>query len=226
MKLHHSTRVQAPPEKVWQFLQDTRAVVACLPGAELTEEMGEDQYGGALHVAIGPLKLNYNGRVDVVRRDADSRQLELAASARDRRGGGSVRADVRVDVADAGDGGSQLESITDLQLTGRVAALGRGVQDVSNTMFTDFSRRLAERVIGSHEVTPPEATEATATQTVAAAGSGTVTEARRATAAERTAPTSAGVQPAEEIKLTRIVVRVTRQRLADLLQRWSERLRP
>jgi carbon monoxide dehydrogenase subunit G len=226
MKLHHSTRVQAPPEKVWQFLQDTKAVVACLPGAELTEEMGEDQYGGALHVAIGPLKLNYNGRVDVVRRDADSRQLELAASARDRRGGGSVRADVRVDVADAGDGGSQLESITDLQLTGRVAALGRGVQDVSNTMLTDFSRRLAERVTGPHEVTPTEGTEA-ATRTVAAAGSGTGPEARTAAASERTAPTFAGVvEPTGEIKLTRIVVRVTRQRLADLLQRWSEKLRP
>jgi uncharacterized protein len=226
MKLHHSTRVQAPPDKVWQFLQDTKAVVACLPGAELTEEMGEDQYGGVLHVAIGPLKLNYNGRVDVTRRDADSRQLELAASARDRRGGGSVRAGVRVDVADTGDGSSQLESITDLQLTGRVAALGRGVQDVSNTMFTDFSRRLAERVAGPQEVTAPQGAEATGTQSVAAAGSGPVPEARGAAASERTAATFAGVEPTGEIRLTRIVVRVTRQRLADLLQRWSEKLRP
>ena len=79
MKLHHSTQVQAAPDEVWKFLQDTRAVVACLPGAELTDEMGDDQYGGVLRVAIGPLKLNYNGQVDVTLRDADARRLELAA---------------------------------------------------------------------------------------------------------------------------------------------------
>ena len=154
--------MQAPPDQVWEFLQDTRAVVACLPGAELTDEKGDDQYGGVLRVAIGPLKLNYNGQVDVTRRDADTRQLVLAASGRDRRGGGSVRADVRVDVADAGDGTSQLESVTDLQLTGRIAALGRGVQDVSNTMFNDFSRRLAERVAGPQEPAAPEPVVSTA----------------------------------------------------------------
>jgi carbon monoxide dehydrogenase subunit G len=218
MKLHHSTTVQAPPDQVWEFLQDTRAVVACLPGAELTDDKGDDQYGGVLRVAIGPLKLNYNGQVDVTRRDADSRQLELAASGRDRRGGGSVRADVRVDVADAGDGTSTLESVTDLQLTGRIAALGRGVQDVSNTMFTDFSRQLAERVTGSGE----PAHDAVANPSPLVDVSVTTDRpARVGATATATAPAAGG-----EIKLTGLVVSVTRQRLADLFQRWSEKLRP
>ncbi|HET6560869.1 MAG TPA: SRPBCC family protein [Marmoricola sp.] len=225
MKLHHSTKVQAPPEKVWQFLQDTRAVVACLPGAELTDEMGEDKYGGVLRIAIGPLKLNYNGQVDVTRRDAGSRQLELAAAARDRRGGGSVRAEVRVDVADAGDGSSTLESVTDLQLTGRVAALGRGVQDVSNTMFTDFSRRLAERVAGPQEAMAPSTNGTAATQPVAGDRSGGGTEATGVATPPRPAP-AAETHAGGEIKLTRLVVQVTRQRLADLFQRWSDKVRP
>jgi carbon monoxide dehydrogenase subunit G len=223
MKLHHSTNVPAAPEQVWEFLQDTRAVVACLPGADLTDELGDDKYGGVLRIAIGPLKLNYNGQVDVTRRDADSRRLELAAAARDRRGGGSVRADVRVDVADAGDGTSVLESVTDLQLTGRVAALGRGVQDVSNTMFTDFSRRLADRVTG-----PEPGAEGVNGQHAAATATGdqpaTMTQAPKAAAPAPEAP--AAVTAGGEIKLTRIVVQVTRQRLADVFQRWSEKLRP
>ena len=106
MKLHHTSTVQASPAEVWKFLQDTRAVVACLPGAELTDELEDDKYGGVLRVAIGPLKMNYNGQVDVTRRDAESRELAFAASGRDRRGGGSVRADVRVEVIDAGGGGA------------------------------------------------------------------------------------------------------------------------
>jgi carbon monoxide dehydrogenase subunit G len=219
MKLQHSTTVHAKPDQVWEFLQDTRAVVACLPGAELTDDKGNDQYGGVLRVAIGPLKLHYNGQVDVTRRDANARQLELAASGRDRRGGGSVRADVRVAVVDPGDGTSVLESITDLQLTGRLAALGRGVQDVSNTMFTDFSRRLAERVSGpssattSNDVQPAE-TKASATSTQGGSPSVAVAAPEE--------PAAAG----GEIKLSTIVVSVTRQRLSDLFARWSDKLRP
>ncbi|MEU6663017.1 SRPBCC family protein [Streptomyces sp. NPDC046821] len=213
MKLHHTTTVQASPAEVWQFLQDTRAVVACLPGAELTDELENDRYGGVLHIAIGPLKMNYNGEVDVLRRDAEARELEFAASGRDRRGGGSVRADVRVGVANAGDGTSQLESVTDLQLTGRIAALGRGVQDVSNSMFTDFSRRLADRI---------------------ANGMAEVGEAHAATAvSQQHGPAPASTTPVAnqplvsgEIKLTTLVVSVARQRLADMFARWSEKLRP
>lgn len=220
MKLHHSTNVSAAPDQVWEFLQDTRAVVACLPGAELTDEMGNDKYGGVLRIAIGPLKLNYNGQVDVTKRDADSRQLELAAAARDRRGGGSVQADVRVEVADAGDGTSILESVTELQLTGRVAALGRGVQDVSNTMFTDFSRRLADRVTGGQAA--PESSRASSHGAADAAASNEPSPTTVAPTRHQQAADVAG----GEIKLTHIVVQVTRQRLADLFQRWSEKLRP
>lgn len=224
MKLHHSTTVQAPPDQVWEFLQDTREVVACLRGAELTDELGDDQYAGVLRIAIGPLKLNYNGQVDVTRRDAKAHQLELAAAARDRRGGGSVRADVRVDVSDAGDGTSQLESVTDLQLTGRVAALGRGVQDVSNTMFTDFSRRLAEQITGSPDAAASDPAVSTATQPVAAEA----TDPRTSVGSPTRRPTPAAAEAAAggEINLTHLVVSVTRQRLADLFQRWSEKLRP
>ncbi|MFF2479182.1 SRPBCC family protein [Streptomyces sp. NPDC058066] len=215
MKLHHTTAVQASPAEVWQFLQDTRAVVACLPGAELTDELENDRYGGVLHIAIGPLKMNYNGEVDVLRRDAEARELEFAASGRDRRGGGSVRADVRVGVANAGNGTSQLESVTDLQLTGRIAALGRGVQDVSNTMFTDFSRRLADRI----------ATGTAEAGEVRAATAAAVSQQREPAQAS-TAPVADQALVSSEIKLTRLVVSVARQRLADMFARWSEKLRP
>jgi carbon monoxide dehydrogenase subunit G len=221
MKLHHTTTVQAGPAEVWRFLQDTRAVVACLPGAELTDELGNDRYGGVLHIAIGPLKMNYNGEVDVLRRDSQARELEFAASGRDRRGGGTVRADVRVGVSNAGNGTSRLESVTDLQLTGRIAALGRGVQDVSNTMFNAFSLRLADRIAtqaaGTRQVQA-------ATATAAPTGSGPGAERGGASPVE---PYAAGRAPASgEIRVMQLVVSVTRQRLADMLARWSEKLRP
>lgn len=222
MKLHHSTRVEAHADEVWEFLQDTRSVVACLPGAELTDELGDDKYAGALLVGIGPLKLSYSGQVDVTRRDPAARPLELAASGRDRRGSGSVRADVRVAVTEEGDA-SRLEATTDLNLTGRIAALGRGVQDVSQQMFQDFAGQLAVRVAAPEPLAEPvgrSAGTAGGRQAPAATPSG-----------QRTATVQSSVPSSEssgtnEIRLTRLVVNVTRQRLAELLQRWSERVRP
>jgi hypothetical protein len=130
-----------------------------------------------------------------------------------------VRADVRVAVTEDGDA-SRLEATTDLNLTGRIAALGRGVQDVSQQMFQDFAGRLAVQVAGPEPVAEPVGRQA------GTAGEGptpTVTaDARRTTTAAPAAASSA----TNEIRLTRLVVGVTRQRLADLLQRWSDRLRP
>jgi len=150
----------------------------------------------------------------VTRRDADARTLELAASGRDRRGSGSVRADVRVAVTEDGDA-SRLEATTDLNLTGRIAALGRGVQDVSQQMFQDFAGQLAVRVAGPEPVAEPVGRQA-----------GTAGGGSAPTATATAPPPAAAPSAPNEIRLTRLVVGVTRQRLADLLQRWSEKLRP
>jgi hypothetical protein len=48
----------------------------------------------------------------------------------------------------------------------------------------------------------------------------------KATDQRHASPAPAATTAPNEIKLTRLIVGVTRQRLADLFQRWSERLRP
>ena len=90
MKLQHQTEVGAKPEDVWAFLQDTRAVVQCMPGAELVDELGDDRYEGLLRVAIGPLKMNYAGKASVVERNTEAHRMVIDASGRDKRGSGAV----------------------------------------------------------------------------------------------------------------------------------------
>ncbi|MEV6229958.1 SRPBCC family protein [Saccharopolyspora shandongensis] len=145
MKLQHQTEVGASAEDVWTFLQDTRAVAQCLPGAELVNELGDDRYEGVLRVAIGPLKMNYAGDVLVVERDAEAHRMALNATGRDKRGSGAVQANVRLQVTSA-DAGSRIEVVSDVDLSGRIASLGRGVRDVSNRMFVQFADQLSNRI--------------------------------------------------------------------------------
>jgi len=146
VKLQHQTEVGAKPEDVWAFLQDTPAVVQCMPGAELVDELGDDRYEGVLHVAIGPLKMNYAGKASVVERNAEEHRIVLDASGRDERGSGSVQAHVKLQVAPA-DSGSRIDVVSDdSRLYVRFAATGLkshmfiavGDDEYQNPNFADY----------------------------------------------------------------------------------------
>lgn len=219
MRLQHQTQVDASPEDVWDFLQDTRAVVRCLPGAELIDELGDDRYRGQLRVAVGPLKMSYTGDVSVIERSPAERRIVLDASGRDRRGAGSVQAHVRLDVNPA-DAGSRIDVVSDVDLTGRIASLGRGVRDVSNRMFVEFAGQLGAQVEGGPAAAPlapaPEGDQPTKRVDATVASAGTTA---------RTAALPTGTT-AGEIKVLPLVWTITRERLADLLDRLSRRVRP
>ncbi len=213
MKLQHRTEVGAKPEDVWAFLQDTPAVVQCMPGAELVDELGDDRYEGVLRVGIGPLKMNYAGKASVVERNADAHRIVLDAAGRDRRGSGSVQAHVQLQVTPA-DAGSLIEVISDVDLTGRIASLGRGIRDVSNQMFVEFADQLGTRI--EH---PGQAAAASAPQAAPRQNGQTATVTATPSA---TTPAATG----SEIKVLPLLWTVTRQRFADFLERLSRRVRP
>lgn len=171
MRLHHRAEVAARPADVWDLLQDTPAVDP-----------------GILRVRIGPLRMSFTGDVAVVERDPGDRRIVLDATGRDRRGSGSVRAQVRLRVSPYGQG-ARIEAISDLDLTGRVASLAPGVRDVSDRMFAELTERLADRVTD-----PPEPAPAYA----------------------------GGPAPARPP----LVWTMARERLADLLDRLGDRVRP
>jgi uncharacterized protein len=224
MKLQHQTEVDATPEDVWAFLQDTAAVVQCMPGAELVEDLGGDRYDGVLHVAIGPLKMNYAGKASVVERDAEAHRMVLDATGRDKRGSGSVQAHVRLQVAPA-DAGTRIEVVSDIDLTGRIASLGRGIRDVSNQMFVQFASELGARIERPAQAGQPQprpvpgrdGDSAVATETTAPAATTTATAP---------APRTADAGTSSEVKVFPLIWAVTRHRLADFLARLSTRLRP
>lgn len=233
MKLQHQTEVAASPEEVWTFLQDTRGVVQCLPGAELVDELGDDRYQGVLRVSIGPLKMAYAGEVSVIERNASERRIVLDATGRDKRGSGAVQAHVKLQVSPDGQG-ARIDVISDLNLTGRVASLGRGLRDVSNRMFVQFAGQLRDSVQNPSVpsgagVTP----EANGVQMPAqwAAGADSVpggTPSFGSIPASRSVGTTAGSADSSggEIKVLPLVWGITRERFADFLARLSARIRP
>ncbi len=65
MLIKNDFEVIEPVDKVWQFFDNIPQVAACLPGAELTEDLGDDTYRGKVAVRMGPIKLQFAGTAEI-----------------------------------------------------------------------------------------------------------------------------------------------------------------
>jgi carbon monoxide dehydrogenase subunit G len=121
---------------------DVGRVVPCMPGAELEETVDDDSWKAKLSVKLGPIALTF--QTDVTRDSADERAgvVVLGAKAREVRGRGGAQARIESSLADI-EGGTRVNIVTDLTLSGAVAQYGRGiVQDVSQQLIGRFAECL------------------------------------------------------------------------------------
>jgi uncharacterized protein len=151
MRLENSFEVPAPPEAAWELLMDVPRVVPCMPGAQLTEVVGESQWKAKIDVKLGPIALAFATDVERTEADEATRRVTLGANARELRGRGGARATVESTLA-ATDGGTRVDIVTDLALSGAVAQYGRGmVQDVSSQLVNQFADCLQAQLGPSRE---------------------------------------------------------------------------
>jgi carbon monoxide dehydrogenase subunit G len=139
MKLENSFEVPAPPQEAWELLMDVPRVVPCMPGAQLTEVIDDNNWKANMDMKLGPVSLSF--ATDVTREEVDeaAKRVKLGARAREKRGRGAARAAVESTLAQH-DGGTRIDIVTDLALSGAVAQYGRGmVQDVSSQLVGQFA---------------------------------------------------------------------------------------
>jgi uncharacterized protein len=138
--------VAEPLEKVWSFFGDIPHVAACLPGAELTESLGDDKYGGRVAVRMGPVRLTFAGTAQITERDSAAKRLVVHASGAEEKGRGQASMVVTANLQPAGRG-TRVGVAQDLQLSGAAAQYGRGmISDVTAVLMRDFSVNLAATI--------------------------------------------------------------------------------
>ena len=138
--------VAEPVDKVWQFFGDIPQVASCLPGAELTKDLGDDKYEGRVAIRMGPVKLQFNGTADITERDAAARKIVVEAAGADVKGRGQAAMTVSATLSQKGRG-TRVAVSQDLQLSGAAAQYGRGmISDVSAVLMRDFSANMQDRI--------------------------------------------------------------------------------
>src|SRR5258708_5673901 len=146
MLITNDFEVAQPVEAVWQFFGDIPRVASCLPGAELTETLGDDKYGGRVAVRMGPVRLRFAGTAEITERDEAAKRIVVHATGAEERGRGQASMVVSATLAAAGRG-TKVAVSQDLQLSGAAAQYGRGmISDVTVVLMRDFAANLAARI--------------------------------------------------------------------------------
>ncbi len=163
MLIKQDFEVAQPVAKVWEFFGDIPRVASCLPGATLTEDLGDDKYGGQVAVRMGPVKLQFAGTAQITERDEAAKRLAVHATGAEQRGRGQAAMDVTAVLSQAGRG-TKVAVTQDLQLAGAAAQYGRGmISDVTAVLMRDFATNLANQIAAAER-------GETAVQTASAAG--------------------------------------------------------
>jgi carbon monoxide dehydrogenase subunit G len=137
--IENSFEIGAPPDKVYAFLLDVNRVVACVPGAELSEVVDPNTFKGKVKIKVGPVTVAYAGTATITDRDEAARSAVLAGEGRETTGPGNARARATMRVTESGSG-SVVTVTTDFMVAGRVAQFGRGLmEDVSKSLVAQMA---------------------------------------------------------------------------------------
>jgi carbon monoxide dehydrogenase subunit G len=139
--------VAQPAERVWKFFDDIPAVATCLPGAELTEDLGDDKYLGRVAIRMGPVKLSFTGTANITERDDSARRIVVDAAGADEKGRGNASMLVTASLQPMGPALTKVAVTQKLQLSGAAAQYGRGmISDVTSVLLHDFAQNLQSRI--------------------------------------------------------------------------------
>jgi carbon monoxide dehydrogenase subunit G len=155
MLIKNDFEVAEPVGVVWQFFADIPQVAACLPGAELTDDLGNESYKGRVAVRMGPVRLQFAGTAEITERDEGAKQVVVHASGAEEKGRGQASMVVTATLAQAGRG-TRVAVTQDLQLSGAAAQYGRGmISDVTAVLMRDFSVNLQRRIAAAERGESP-----------------------------------------------------------------------
>lgn len=127
IELRQTFQVGAPVDTVWAFMLNPENVVACMPGASLTQVVDEKSFIGTVKVKVGAVTAQYQGTITYAETDRASGTVRMLAEGKER-GGGTVRGTI-VSQLTAVEGGAatRVETSSSIDLTGKIAQVGRGM---------------------------------------------------------------------------------------------------
>ena len=146
MKLENRCLVPASVDKTWALLLDIPQAAPCIPGVQDVISDGENRFKAVMQVRIGPVRLNFSGTISVVEQDKEKGEARFHIEAADRRVGGSIRADLTMQITSISPEETEMLIVSDTVFMGKIGELGQPIiRRKANSTLQDFARNLAKQ---------------------------------------------------------------------------------
>ena len=144
MTMSGEYQLAAPPQTVWDKLNDPATLKACIPGCEQLDKVSDTEFQAVATTKIGPVKTRFKGKVTLS--DLDPPNGYKISGQGDGGVAGFARGGAIVKLAPK-DGGTLLSYDVEAQIGGKLAQLGqRLVNGAAKKIADDFFRNLAAAV--------------------------------------------------------------------------------
>ncbi len=162
VKIDRRFDLPVSPGQAWALLRDVRATAACMPGAQITEQLDERRYTGLVRSRIGPATMSFTGQLEVTESDPGTRTLRMLGKGGDTNGSAATM-DLMARIEPGADAAtSVLVGATTITVSGRVAQFGgRFLVPVAESMLGSFVTRFSQEASAVRvETATQEAAEA------------------------------------------------------------------
>ena len=141
IEIEEKFEVDAPIDQVWKFVTDPHKVAACMPGAKLEEAIDEKNFLGSIRVKVGAITTGYKGKVQFTDVDESKYSIAMVAEGTET-GGGTAKGTMTSFLREVEGGGTEVVANANVDLTGRIMQVGRGmIKGVSHQLFLQFVRK-------------------------------------------------------------------------------------
>jgi uncharacterized protein len=153
MNLNGTFNFKGPRPRVWELLQDPVVLAKALPGTERLVLEREDHYQGVMKVNVGPVTA---AKFDVTVQLKDKVAPERMAMQIEGKGPvGFTRGTATVVLEEQSDGTTMMQYSSDVQVGGRIAAVGQRLLESVSKMMMRQALEALERELAVRLTTDP-----------------------------------------------------------------------
>ena len=147
MKLENRCLIPAPADVAWDRLLDIPSAASCIPGVKEVTSDGDNRFQASMQVRVGPMRFDFSGSILVVDQDPGAKQARFRVEAADPKVGGSLRADLEMQLVSQEDGQTEVVIQTDTVFMGKIGELGQPIiRRKAGSTIEEFARNFARSV--------------------------------------------------------------------------------
>jgi hypothetical protein len=163
MKITGENQIAAPPQKVWEALNDPEVLRQSIPGCESLEKISDNEFKAKVVTKIGPVKTTFNGEVALS--DLDPPNGYTLSGSGSGGSAGNAKGSAKVQLTPQA-GGTLLTYDVDAQVTGKIAQLGSRLIQSSAKMLAGKFFNNFETVVAGPPAEAADTGRAASTKTI------------------------------------------------------------